>query len=68
MNAYVRPSICPIARFSGSGPLLSLRPSRLDSLWSELKKPGLAAAVICSKSSPESKACVPSVFQIEKER
>ena len=40
----------------------------MASLWVELKYAGFAAAVMRSKSSPESKACVPFVFQMENER
>ena len=68
MKAYVRSPTVPIARFSGSGPLSSLRPSRFDSVWLELKNSGAAAAVTSSKSLPESKTSSPSVVQMEKER
>ena len=68
MNAYVRPSISPIVRFSGSGPLSSLRFSSDDVVWLELKNAGFAAWVICSNASPESKTCSPVVVQIENER
>ncbi len=64
----MRPPTSPIARFSGSGPLSSLRPSRFDSEWFELKKSGFASCVMRSKSEPESKTCSPAVFHTEKPR
>ncbi len=42
--------------------------SVMASLWVELKYAGFAAAGMRSKSSPEPKACVPFVFQMENER
>ena len=68
-NAYVRPSIAATVSASGSGPLSSLRPSRFDSVWVELKNPGDASAVICSNASAESKVRSPvAAFQILNER
>jgi hypothetical protein len=49
----------PTARPSGSGPLLSLRLSKVFASLSALKFAGSAAAVMRSKSSPESKICSP---------
>jgi hypothetical protein len=42
----------PTAAASGSGPLLSLRLSKLFAVLSELKLAGSAVAVSCSSASP----------------